>query len=288
MMSYQPSGDFSWDRVFRPSFMSRLLSFLGLQKDAVVRFLNFPSFALVILIFIPYLILAPIIRLVAGEKAAYKIQPLFGWLWLAAFGIYRRRFYHPHVRTDESYIIMAEHFSLHDIPIYRTTWPGDTRALSAKEYATVPMYGWIIRTAGTQFIERRDTAQAIADLEALKGKMARDGISVLMVPTGTRAPTGQPLPFKKGVFHFSVALKRPIVPMYLIGLEHLKVGKNFTRPGRVDVVYGAPIRPENHPEAFADVEALRKLVEERMLTEGRELRRNRALLAEGGLLAKFQ
>jgi 1-acyl-sn-glycerol-3-phosphate acyltransferase len=258
--------------------MARLLTFLGLRAEPVVRFLNYPSFALVILLYLPFFPIAWAIRLVFGQKYVRVLYPLYGWLWLAGFGLYRRVWYHPKVNPEETYVYMAEHFSLHDIPLYGSTWPNDTRALSAYEYANVPMYGWILRTVGTQFIERRNTKQAIADLAALSEKMQKESFSVLVVPTGTRAENAQLPPFKRGVFHFAVELKQPIVPMYLIGLENLRVGKNFCRPGRIDVVYGEPIRPDAHPEAFASVDDLLELVRERMLTEGRELRRNRAAL----------
>ncbi len=277
-MLIQPTHEFSWDRVFRPGVMARLLTFLGLRKEAIIRFLNYPQFAVVILLLVPYLILAPVVTLTLGRRADWAVQKVFGWMWLAVFGIYRRVWIHPEIRRDAQYVYMAEHFSLHDVPLYGSTWPTVTAALSAKEYANVPMYGWVIRAAGTQFIERRDTREAIADLHALRDRMGPDGLSVLVVPTGTRAENAQLLPFKKGVFFFSTELKKPIVPLCLVGLEHLRVGKNYCRPGRVDVVYGQPIRPEDHPEAFASPEALRDLVRARMLDEGRELRRQRQLL----------
>lgn len=277
-MNYQPTGEFSWDRVFRPSIMSRVLTFLGLRKEGIIRFLNFPQFALTILFFLPFFPIAGLVKAVWGHKGVKKLQPVWGWIWLAFFGVYRKVWYHPAVDTNESYVYMSEHFSLFDVPLFGTTWPHDTRALSAKEYANTPMYGWILRTIGTFFIERRDRQQAIADLRNMAEQMQRDKFSVLVIPTGTRADNAQLPPFKPGVFHLAVEVKRPIVPIYLIGLEHLKVGKNFCRPGRVDVVYGEPIRPEAHPAAFADHYALLNLVRERMLTEGKRLRAERRQL----------
>jgi 1-acyl-sn-glycerol-3-phosphate acyltransferase len=274
-MNYQPTSAFSWDRVFRPSFMSRVLTFLGLRKEGIIRFLNFPSFALAIICLLFFFPLAAVVRPIWGNPGIKKLQPFFGWCWLAAFGVYRKVWYHPKVKTGEPYILMSEHFSLMDVPLYATTWLHDTRALSAKEYANIPMYGWILRSIGTFFVERRDTQKAIADLAKLKESMERDHFSVLMIPTGTRADDAQLPPFKPGVFHLAVQVKRPIVPVYLIGLEQIKVGKNFCGPGRVDVVYGEPIYPAEYPEAFADNYKLLNLVRERMLQEGRQLRAER-------------
>ncbi len=276
-MNYQPpSSVFSWDRVFRPSFMARLLTSLGLRKESVIKALNYPSFVFTILFFLTFFPVAWTIRLFFGQQKMRVVFPLYGWVWLAFFGVYRRAWYHSALRKDESYVYMAEHFTLMDIPLYGSTWPTDTRALSAKEYANIPMYGWMLRTIGTSFIERRDKNKAIDDLKALSVRMGEENISVLVVPTGTRSPEyGQRPPFKRGVFHMAVEIKRPIVPLYLVGLEELCVGKNFCRPGRVDVVYGEPISPEQYPEEFADVDKLLVLVRDRMTKEGRELRRNR-------------
>ena len=280
-MIYQPSGSFSWDRVFRPSLMQRILRSLGLKIDGVIIFLNYLQFAVAIVLLVWFLPIAWFLRATVGEKATQPIQPFFGWLWLATFGVYRRAWYHPAIDRNENYVYMAEHFNLIDIPLYVSTWPTDTRALSAMEYKKIPVYGWLIAAAGTQFIERRDRQQAIADLKALGEKMERENISVLLVPTGTRAVYGQRPPFKRGTFHFGVQLKRPIVPMYLVGTENLAIGKNHCKPGRVDVVYGEPIRPEDHPEAFDSVDALQKLVDKRMQEEGQHLRNNRAALQSG-------
>lgn len=277
-MSYEPTSAFSWDRVFRPSVMSRILTFLGLRKEGIIRFLNFPQFAVVILFFLPFFPIAWFVRTVFGYKGLKKIQPFWGWIWLAGFGVYRKVWYHPAVDKGESYVYMAEHFNLLDIPLYGTTWPHDTRALSAKEYANVPMYGWILRTIGTFFIERRDTQKAIDDLKSMAHQMGRDHFSVLVIPTGTRADNAQLPPFKPGVFHLAKQVGRPIVPIYLVGLEQIKIGKTFCRPGRVDVFYGAPIRPEDHPEAFADHYKLLTLVRETMLEEGKRLRAERRKL----------
>lgn len=282
MKSQWLPGAFAWDRVFKPSIMQRVLVYLGLKKDAIVRFLNYPSFALAILFLLPFFPLAWAIRLIVGQRYVHRVHPLFGWLWLAAFGVYRRVFYHPAVRRDEPYIYMAEHFNLIDVPLYGSTWRGDVRALSATEYRSVPMYGWILRACGTQFIERRDRAHAIEDLKALAVRMREANFSVLVAPAGTRAQSASLLPFKLGVFHLAVALQKPIVPIYLVGLEHLIVGKNHCKPGRVDVVYGEPIRPEAYPAAFHDAHRLMQLVRDRMLSEGEWLRQQRETVIANG------
>lgn len=279
-MNYQPAGNaFSWDRVFRPTFMGRMLTWLGLRKEGIIRIVNLPQIAIVSLWFLPFFPIAWTMRLLFGQSSLQKyLYKVYGWGWLAVFGVYRRAWYHPALRRDESYVYMPEHFNLMDIPLFGTTWPTDTRALSAKEYAKIPMYGWILQTIGTHFIDRKDTQQAIKDLEALAERMEREKISALVVPTGTRSTENENPPFKKGVFHMAQKMKRPIVPIYLVGLEDIRVGKTFCGPGRVDVVYGEPMTPEKYPVEFGDAEKLLTLVRDRMQSEGRMLRREREKL----------
>ncbi len=273
----------AWDRVFPPRVMARVLGGLGLRWKPLVVLFNYVGFVLGISLLWPYLILAPLAQRWGSAAARLRLQRFFGWLWLACFGVYRRAWYHPEIRADESYVYLAEHMSLIDIPLYATTWPTLTRGLSAREYRAIPMYGWLLRAAGTEFIERRHARVALRDLQSLRRRMLSEQFSLLVVPAGTRTPDGRKVPFRRGVFSH-IALHRPLVPVYLVGLERLVLGKYLCSPGRVDVVYGAPIRPEAHPEAFADEQSLRDYVQARMQEEGQLLRRQRRALMRGEML----
>lgn len=281
--NYQSLHRFSWDSLFRPRFMSRLLSLVGLRKHAILILFNLFAFVVVITVAIPYLFSFIVAHLIGGRRLSYPLTVAMGALWLASFGVYRRCWYHPDVDGNSQQVFMVEHFSLLDIPIYHLSFPSNARALSAKEYARVPIYGWLLKTAGTQFIERRNRIEAIADLNRLQQKMVRDNLSVFIAPTGTRSPRPEGVPYKRGVFYFAVTLQKPIVPTYMIGMENLCMGGFLTKPGRVDVVFGAPITPALYPDAFADVDKLLMLVRDRMEKEGAYLRQNRQQLMQGKL-----
>lgn len=282
-MAELPGQSFAWDRLFPRDRMATLLRRLGLHQPLVAILLNYIGFVLAILLMWPYIVLGPLSRLSGSARVILRVQRIFGWIWLACFGVYRRSWYHPELRGDGKYVFTAEHMCLIDIPLYASTWPTRTSALSAREYAKVPMYGWVLKAADTEFIERRNKRTAVRDLRRLDRRIRDEGISVLVVPSGTRSPHGDPPPFRRGVFSL-VALGRPIVPLYLIGLERLTLGKYLCRPGRVDVVYGEPITPEKHPQAFTSAEALRAFTEERMREEGAWLRSHREALMRGELL----
>jgi len=75
--------------------------------------------------------------------------------------------------------------------------------------------------------------------------LPRQGWSLLLFPEGTRSPSGEIGPFKRGVGLLAVELGVPVVPVCLDGLARvLPKGRWPPRPGRVTVRFGAPLRFE--------------------------------------------
>lgn len=274
-MEYRTYNKKKLDYLLKPDLISNLLQKTLYKNKKIINLSNYFSFVLLILVVLPYLIICFFLSILSAYKIIRKLQLLWGRMWLLLFGIYYKSWEHKSFNKNENVIFMAEHFSIHDIPLYGLTWPEHTYALSAKEYESVPIYGWTLKTTGAVFLERRDREKAIKDLELIKQRMQKENLSLLVVPTGTRAKDAVLLPFKKGVFHLSISLRKPIVPVYLIGLENLITSKLFVKPGKVDVVYGEPIRPEIYPEEFDDLEKLKNLVYQKMSNEGALLREKR-------------
>ena len=55
-------------------------------------------------------------------------------------------------------------------------------------------------------------------LELATRRASESGDVVLIAPEGTRSPTGQLLPFKKGAFYMWESInKKPIIPMVIYG-----------------------------------------------------------------------
>jgi long-chain acyl-CoA synthetase len=82
------------------------------------------------------------------------------------------------------------------------------------------------------------------------GDLADRGWSVLVFPEGQTSPTGEMMPFRSGIGLLAKQLDIPVVPVHLAGLYELKRnGRIFSRPGRVKVVVGKPIRFASHQDA---------------------------------------
>lgn len=91
------------------------------------------------------------------------------------------------------------------------------------------------------FIDRSNSTQSRAALDGLQDRV-RSGTSIMIFPEGTRMPTPEPGPFKKGAFHMAMQVGVPIVPVVfrnagaLLGPHSLVV-----RPGTVEVCVLEPI-----------------------------------------------
>ena len=77
-------------------------------------------------------------------------------------------------------------------------------------------------------------------------QLTRKGLSVIVAPEGTRSPTGELGPFKKGAFRLAMATGLPIVPIVVGNAEVLgDPDTTAIRPGRVAVAILNPIRVDD-------------------------------------------
>lgn len=81
------------------------------------------------------------------------------------------------------------------------------------------------------------------------GEAMDRGYSVLVFPEGARTTDGEIAPFQAGIGLLAAGLGAPVVPARIEGLYELKQKRfggihwPFTRPGRVSVTFGPPLRP---------------------------------------------
>jgi putative phosphoserine phosphatase/1-acylglycerol-3-phosphate O-acyltransferase len=91
---------------------------------------------------------------------------------------------------------------------------------------------------------------------------AKNGLSILMAPEGTRLDTTEVGPFKKGPFRLAMAAGIPIVPIVIRNAEFVAARNSATiNPGTVDIAVFPPIpvgdwTVETLPERIAEVRQL--------------------------------
>lgn len=115
--------------------------------------------------------------------------------------------------------------------LVRDNWVG----VGKKELQNDPIMGTLGKLLDGVFIDRDDSAAAVETLHAVEDR-ARNGLSIVIAPEGTRLDTTEVGPFKKGPFRIAMAAGIPIVPIVIRNAE-IVASRNSTtiNPGTVDV-----------------------------------------------------
>lgn len=144
----------------------------------------------------------------------------------------------------QTHVICANHASVFDIIALAGVVPIPFRFVAKRELLKWPVVGWVLPPAGQIVIDRRDTAAAIAAIEAAK----RDGLhgQIMFFVEGTRSRDGGLRPFKKGAFRFALENDLLLLPTAICG-SHGVLGRTLwwrMKTGRdIRVVFGRPIDP---------------------------------------------
>ena len=142
---------------------------------------------------------------------------------------------------DRAYIFVSNHQSHFDVMALLHALPYDLRAVTKKELAHVPFFGWALSAAGFIFVDRSNRERAIASLRQA-GAVLQAGRSILYFAEGTRSPDGNLLPFKKGGFVMALETRTPVVPIAVQGSREVLPKQSFSlRPGRIRVRAMPPI-----------------------------------------------
>jgi 1-acyl-sn-glycerol-3-phosphate acyltransferase len=155
-----------------------------------------------------------------------------------------------------NYIFMSNHVSNIDPPLLVPLLPRRVTVMVKKELFKLPILGPAMRMADFIPINRSNREAAIGSVREA-ANVVRKGLDLLVFPEGTRSRDGRLLPFKKGSFHLAMDTGVPIVPVTILGTEALlPKGSVLARPGKVSIVFHAPIDPKE----FADRDELMEAV----------------------------
>ncbi len=155
------------------------------------------AFGAILLIFDP---LQRIVR-VFGRRPHEIVA---GWLQVALAGAIRlsggsvevER--SPRVRPGASYLFIANHQSMFDVPILGSALLSNfPKYVSKRELASgIPSISYNLRRGGHALIDRDDAKQATAAIRELGAQVEERGVSAVIYPEGTRARRGELGPFK--------------------------------------------------------------------------------------------
>ena len=110
-----------------------------------------------------------------------------------------------------------------------------------RSLAKLPIVGWAWALGGHPLIQRENREQWQAELDRTE-RLLREGYSTMVAPEGSRSPSGELLPFKKGPFHLALASRLPIVPVVIMGGHALLYEECWSAaPGTIRVRVLPPI-----------------------------------------------
>jgi 1-acyl-sn-glycerol-3-phosphate acyltransferase len=99
----------------------------------------------------------------------------------------------PLVRPHTPYLIVANHQSMFDIPIFGallfTNFPKYVSKRSLARW--IPSISYNLRRGGNALIDRGDPEQAVEAIQTLAGEVRGRGVSAVIFPEGTRARCGE-------------------------------------------------------------------------------------------------
>lgn len=219
------------------------------------------------------LLALPVALLPRGANGVFLLAKLWSWGLLGAGGVRVACRREVPLDPGRSYVFLANHQSMFDIPLLIGTSPVQLRFAAKRSLFRIPVFGWAIRAGGFIPVDRGDRAKARATFAAAHERL-RGGTSVLLFPEGSRSLDGRLHRFERGGFLVALKTGLPIVPVGVRGtLAAQRRGSFRITPARVEVRYGAPIDPAPYGiRGRAQLEAdVRARLEELAGTESADL-----------------
>jgi 1-acyl-sn-glycerol-3-phosphate acyltransferase len=173
----------------------------------------------------------------------------------------------PLVLPHNSYIFLANHQSMFDIPILGALlFSNFPKYVSKRELAHwIPSISYNLRRGGNAIIDRKDRAQATRVLRQLGSEIQERGVSAVIYPEGTRAREGELRAFKPlGALTLLEAAPRvPVVPVAIDESWRLLRFNLFPVPWgtRIRVRIGAPLERHESEDRAALLGQAREEIE---------------------------
>lgn len=171
-----------------------------------------------------------------------------------------------HLEPGRTYVFVANHQSLYDIPVLFWSLPFQLRIIAKESLGRFPVIGAHLRRSGHMLVDRSRPDRA--GIFGWAGRLTRDGLSLIVFPEGTRSRDGRVQPFKGGSFYLAMQAGLPLVPLSVVGSRHvMRKGELTARPGRVSLVVHPPVEVrQSDAPAASEVRAVAEQVRQMIRT----------------------
>jgi 1-acyl-sn-glycerol-3-phosphate acyltransferase len=193
---------------------------------------------------------------------AHKCARAWSWLILSTTGVEVKVRGLDRVERGKTYVFVANHQSIYDIPCLFWSIPFQLRIIAKESLGRFPVLGPHLKRTGHMLVDRSKPDRAgIFDWAT---RLTTNGLSLIVFPEGTRSRDGHMGKFKGGSIMLAMQAGLPIVPISVVGSRHvMKKGELTTRPGHVTLIVHDPITTTANPApSVEEVRALADRVRE--------------------------
>jgi len=144
------------------------------------------------------------------------------------------------LEPGRTYVFVANHQSIYDIPILFWSLPFQLRIMAKESLGRFPFLGWHLRCAGHMLVDRSRPDRA--RIFEWASRLTSSGLSLIVFPEGTRSADGRVGRFKGGSFVVAIEAGLPVVPLSVVGSRHVMLkGRLAAHPGTVRLVVHQPV-----------------------------------------------
>ena len=178
---------------------------------------------------------------------AHGCARAWSWLILATTGVEVAVQGLERVVPGKTYVFVANHQSIYDIPCLFWSIPFQLRIIAKESLGSFPMLGPHLKRTGHMLVDRSKPDRS--GIFGWATRLTANGLSLIVFPEGTRSRTGMMGKFKGGSIMLAMQAGLPIVPISVIGSRHvMKKGELTTKPGHVTLIVHDPIETPANAE----------------------------------------
>jgi 1-acyl-sn-glycerol-3-phosphate acyltransferase len=178
---------------------------------------------------------------------AHGCARAWSWLILATTGVDVTVLGLERVVRGRTYVFVANHQSIYDIPCLFWNIPFQLRIIAKESLGSFPMLGPHLKRTGHMLVDRSNPDRS--GIFGWASRLTSNGLSLIVFPEGTRSRDGFMGKFKGGSIMLAMQAGLPIVPISVVGSRHvMKKGELTTKPGHVTVIVHDPIPTVANPE----------------------------------------
>lgn len=171
---------------------------------------------------------------------AHGCARAWSWLILATTGVDVDVQGLERVVPGKTYVFVANHQSIYDIPCVFWSIPFQLRIIAKESLGRFPVLGPHLKRTGHMLVDRKHPDRS--GILGWASRLTSHGLSLIIFPEGTRSRDGMLGKFKGGSILLAMQAGLPLVPISVIGSRHvMKKGELTTRPGHVTLIVHAPI-----------------------------------------------